>query len=239
LAHKSSCFLTLTYADEFLPEKGNLCKKDLQKFLKRLRYHLGKKFRYFAIGEYGSKTYRPHYHIILFGVEPFFKQTFARAWSKKKKQIGIVHIGELNAYSARYISGYTTQKVTKRHDKNILSKEKEFMISSRQNGAIGVKGLKIIADHIVNNRLPVGILRTIKIGKKETALGRYLTVKLAEMLDVPEEEFDREFWIHQEGIFKNFMKGEKYYENYLNWVEPRATRRAKRHLLYSKKREKI
>lgn len=47
-----------------------LRKKDLQDFIKRLRFQLRSKFnaeiRYFAVGEYGPKHFRPHYHIILY-----------------------------------------------------------------------------------------------------------------------------------------------------------------------------
>lgn len=51
-----------------------LCKEDLQKFIKRLRFQISKEFdeevRYFACGEYGPKTFRPHFHIELFFNEP-------------------------------------------------------------------------------------------------------------------------------------------------------------------------
>lgn len=47
----------------------SLNKHDLQLFLKRLRkQHPNDKIRFFACGEYGSKTYRPHYHLIVFGL---------------------------------------------------------------------------------------------------------------------------------------------------------------------------
>lgn len=47
----------------------SLCKYDLQLFLKRLRkQHPNDRIRFFACGEYGSKTYRPHYHLIVFGL---------------------------------------------------------------------------------------------------------------------------------------------------------------------------
>ncbi|QCS36295.1 replication initiator protein [Capybara microvirus Cap1_SP_222] len=68
--------VTLTYNDEKVPiewtsknEGGNLiftlCKSDVQAWLKRIRHYLPK-FRYYLVGEYGTKTFRPHYHVILF-----------------------------------------------------------------------------------------------------------------------------------------------------------------------------
>lgn len=47
-----------------------LRKSDLQKFMKRLRYHISKqtneKIRYYACGEYGPVHFRPHFHLLLF-----------------------------------------------------------------------------------------------------------------------------------------------------------------------------
>lgn len=61
-----NCFITLTYAPEHNPI--TLQKTDVQKFIKRLRKHIGAdiKIKYFACGEYGTKRHRPHYHIIIF-----------------------------------------------------------------------------------------------------------------------------------------------------------------------------
>lgn len=68
-SHDKSVFVTLTYKDDKLPENASIKKRDLQLFFKRLRKALGKrKVRYFACGEYGDLTERPHYHIILFGM---------------------------------------------------------------------------------------------------------------------------------------------------------------------------
>lgn len=47
----------------------SLSKRDLQLFLKRLRrQHPDDRIRFFACGEYGEKSCRPHYHLILFGL---------------------------------------------------------------------------------------------------------------------------------------------------------------------------
>lgn len=62
-------FLTLTYNQQHLPARG-VFKEELQLFMKRLRIHLDRlglehNLRYFACAEYGSKSGRPHYHMIL------------------------------------------------------------------------------------------------------------------------------------------------------------------------------
>lgn len=81
--HKSAYFLTLTYDEQHVPisyyphpETGEaqpsltLRKKDFQAFMKRLRKRIEpQKVRYFAAGEYGDQTQRPHYHAIVFGLE--------------------------------------------------------------------------------------------------------------------------------------------------------------------------
>ena len=80
--HEQSWFVTLTYDDAHVPrtfypdpDTGEampaltLRKRDVQLFLKRLRRHTDQKIRFFCAGEYGSKTYRPHYHLIIFGLK--------------------------------------------------------------------------------------------------------------------------------------------------------------------------
>lgn len=61
-------FLTLTYNNENLPKHG-VFKEEVQLFLKRLRISLDRlhykhNLRYFACAEYGSKSKRPHYHML-------------------------------------------------------------------------------------------------------------------------------------------------------------------------------
>ena len=73
----SSAFITLTYEDEKLPLSynglPNLDKTHVQKFLKRLRKASPKSsnelsIKYYACGEYGTRTHRPHYHMIAFNI---------------------------------------------------------------------------------------------------------------------------------------------------------------------------
>ena len=57
-------FVTLTYDEIYCPKDG-VQVTDLQLLHKRLR-KAGVHFKYYAIGEYGTKTFRPHYHCIYF-----------------------------------------------------------------------------------------------------------------------------------------------------------------------------
>lgn len=63
-----NCFVTLTYARDCLPPNGSLEHRDFQLFLKRLRFHAGKRVRFYMCGEYGPLNGRPHYHACLFNV---------------------------------------------------------------------------------------------------------------------------------------------------------------------------
>ena len=69
--HEDNAFLTLTYDDDHLPSGGDLNYPDVQAFLKRLRRRIEPtKIKFFCCGEYGDKTLRPHYHLIIFGWYP-------------------------------------------------------------------------------------------------------------------------------------------------------------------------
>lgn len=124
--HLVKKFVTLTYADAHLHWKNGvsqLYKRDVQLWLKRVR-RTGAKVRYFAVGEYGSKTYRPHYHVLLFG--DVSDDIICDAWP-----LGHVHIGNVTEASVMYCLGYIVngkgwQMRTKR--------ERPFAIMSRRPG---------------------------------------------------------------------------------------------------------
>lgn len=99
---KYSNFLTLTYDDDNLPKDFSLKKEDLQKFLKRFRHQISNRpLKYFACGEYGDKTARAHYHLILFHNEKDFIQKIKDSWN-----LGMVDIGTVTPKSIRYVLKY-------------------------------------------------------------------------------------------------------------------------------------
>ncbi len=111
-------FLTLTYDPERLPymdyfhndqliQVPTLQKSHVQNFVKRLRKRTNnKKIKYFATGEYGDQTYRPHYHLILFNYLP---QSYSFPLSEVWKD-GFTHVGNVTPESLKYVAGYVQKK---------------------------------------------------------------------------------------------------------------------------------
>lgn len=113
--YDNSCCVTLTYDDNHLPDDLCVQRRHTQLFLKLLRKHYGK-LRYFGCAEYGGKNFRPHYHIILFGVK--FDDMFF--WCKSKRggdlfrspllercwSYGYSYVGELSLSTAKYCAKY-------------------------------------------------------------------------------------------------------------------------------------
>ena len=106
--HPASCFVTLTYDDAHLPENGTLVKSHLQDFLKKLRDKVGYgKLRFFASGEYGDRSFRPHYHLAVFGLSVSAADV---AVIKSVWCFGFVSVDALEVDSANYIASYTVKK---------------------------------------------------------------------------------------------------------------------------------
>lgn len=125
--HEQNSFITLTYDDENLPADGKIDKRHLQLFFKRLRRN-GEKIRYFACGEYGGKTQRPHYHAIIFGKDwleervtikddLYTAQSLSDLWGK-----GLVSIAPVTMASICYVCGYVTKKIHDSDTFNLMSR---------------------------------------------------------------------------------------------------------------------
>nr|QJB20055.1 MAG: replication initiator protein [Microvirus sp.] len=117
---KESIFVTLTYDDNHLPVNESLVKKDLQDFFKRLRKNSGKKLKYFACGEYGEETGRPHYHAIIFGMD-FLNETdrdlIKMSWDKCKWDTQKKAFGDVCGKSIRYVVAYIEKKIVGKQEK--------------------------------------------------------------------------------------------------------------------------
>lgn len=146
--HDFAWFVTLTYNDEHVPRSYypdpdtgeaipvmTLNRRDIQLFFKRLRKALpGQTIRYYGCAEYGPTTWRPHYHVILFGpplpdleikrqnvdgtVPAWTSATLQAAWSERPfgnyspilDSIGDVEVSEVNWQTCSYVARYVVKK---------------------------------------------------------------------------------------------------------------------------------
>lgn len=150
----TSAFITLTYADEYLPihqptGEGTFSIPDLQNFFKRLRklnekdnyaktitrswkqskngrIHTAdyKPIRYYLSSEYGGLNGRPHYHIILFNCQRETLEKLHTVWP-----IGNIDISRVSSDSIGYVCAY--------HVNGLVSagaRPKPFALMSRKTG---------------------------------------------------------------------------------------------------------
>lgn len=143
-------FFTMTYDDKNLPENGTLVRDDCRKFLKKL-WRRGFDFKYFLVGEYGSNSKRPHYHMLYFTNEKFNFQKrfnfegkiidyctksffFEQLWEK-----GIVRIDEVyDVGGLTYVTSYVEKKIITKFAKDKFyddGRASEFQMQSKGLGS--------------------------------------------------------------------------------------------------------
>lgn len=139
-----SCFISLDYAPENLPLMAErpedisyeeyygtlrqylynfgstLVREAVPDFIKRLREQyfrdnkLRLNIRYFYCGEYGDELGRPHYHIIMFGLDGSDQELLDKVW-----QLGNVDIGPVNVKTIQYVTGYVRKKLNGKLGKKV------------------------------------------------------------------------------------------------------------------------
>lgn len=142
--HRVSSFVTLTYDNENLPSGGSLNKRDLQLFMKRLRKSRGPGVRFYACGEYGEQTMRPHYHAILFGCDFPDRRVYSTAKDRTTFESDELRelwpsgrnvIGEVTFESAAYVARYVMKKITgPAAAAHYADRVPEFTVMSRRPG---------------------------------------------------------------------------------------------------------
>lgn len=190
--HEFSSFVTLTYSPEFLPPGGSLSARDLRLFMYRLRARLKPhRLRFYAVGEYGTRSLRPHYHLALYGLPALATPLIESAWTdpKSKLPIGQVHVGELTHDSALYISRYVLKKRPE-PSSPLASLPKEFSRMSNRPG-IGAPAIPALRDvlttaHGCDALAEAGdVPNSLLIGSRAYPLGSYVRKKLRDALHFP------------------------------------------------------
>ncbi|AXH76786.1 MAG: replication initiator protein [Microviridae sp.] len=166
LLHEKTVFLDLTYDDEHLPASncpyfsGSLVKEHIPTFMKDLRYYCGSGIRYFCGAEYGEKTYRPHYHLLVFGID-YHNEVFYDLFYSKSKDLyvgyckawpyGNVTIGNVTPQSCFYVSKYSLKQTKEDYDfLRSYKQQPPFRLMSRNPG-IGFDYLEKIKYQLVQD----------------------------------------------------------------------------------------
>lgn len=201
-SHGDNCFVTLTYEDAALPDGYQLRPSDLRDFLKRFRERVAPlRIRFFAVGEYGDQSERPHYHLSVFGVSGHTDKVgsryrywgFARdiqlAWA-----LGQTFTVPFSDLTARYVAGYTVKKMTAKDDYRLGNRHPEFARMSNRPG-LGVPAILKLASTIKTtgfgmqaNGSLMDVPTILTVGSEKLHLGRFLTNKLREAVGLSNEE---------------------------------------------------
>lgn len=188
ITYPASSFVTLSYAPEHLPPDGSLSDVHWRSFTKGIGY------RYFGVGEYGTSSERPHYHVVLFGLDP----GQASAVVTPRWPYGFIHIGNsVTTAVARYVASYTVKKLTSAHSEwqaeKLAGRRPEFARMSRRP-AIGRPGLEFVIRWLVT---PDGrrwmsehrdVPNVVQVDRRAYPLGRTLVNKLRELADIPSDD---------------------------------------------------
>lgn len=221
-----NAFITLTYSDETLPSSLSLMPEHLQLWLKKFRKAISPaRVRFYAVGEYGEQTQRPHYHVILFGYPNCRRGQsrfglMPRLVNKEHRccdrcdliadtwALGGIFVGALEMKSAQYVAGYVMKKMTHMQDERLNGRWPEFARMSRRPG-LGVGAMHDVADVLMRFNLDTSqpdVPSVLAHGRKQLPLGRHLRTKLREMIgkeeNAPPEvlrQINQEMLILQQG----------------------------------------
>lgn len=157
--YQHNTFCTLTYDDTHLPQGGHLVPEHLRNFLKRLRQAAArarapiatdrtKNIKFFACGEYGKQTTRPHYHLILFNCD-FTDKTLIggttdlpRYSSEGLKTLwpyGLNDLGNFTPAAATYIAKYTVKQWHMHSDDGYADENGEWHPRPRPFGRMSLR----------------------------------------------------------------------------------------------------
>lgn len=143
-------FVTLTYNADNLPSNG-ISKVAVQLFLKRLRINLDRlgiehSLRYFACGEYGTKSKRPHYHLIIWSFPDMRTLKERLSVIEKSWQQGFCYVVPCTHGAISYVMKYMKKTPIVPN-----GCEPNFFLSSRKGGGIGAAYAKSLMSYFREN----------------------------------------------------------------------------------------
>lgn len=223
----TSCFLTLTYDNDNLPQSFNgfptLHRKHFPAFMKRLRFAISEvlpkeqrpKIKYYTADEYGHRTLRPHYHAIMFNVPKAILEKpylFQQYWKH-----GHVDVGTVTTDSIHYVCGYLMKPFRYLDEPELDDREPHFSLMSKGLGKnfLSDKMLSYYKEHLlpyvkVENGQKVSMPRYYKErlynDDEKAAVNRRILRELAEKIPMsPTQEID---YVKAE-FFNAYINGKK------------------------------
>lgn len=226
---KMNSFITLTYRKP--PPNNSLAPHDTKLFIERLRYQIGKNFKYFLCGEYGDQNDRPHYHAIIFGYDfgwsrrDLFQSPLLLSKQLKQTEISVLaplngtealasteldeiwglghtSVGALTFDSAAYVAQYSMKKINGPSAvKHYGSRHPEFMRTSQN--AIGKQFAREYAKEIITHN------SVISNGTPQPIPNYYLKQFEKQGLDLTELKQKREEFSQDHSIQKSYVRAQK------------------------------
>ncbi len=200
----TTLFTTHTYRPEEVPicedpetgeELQTLKKQHVQEWLKRLRRMLRTtpwstsstppQVRYYVSGEYGTKTERPHYHAILFGLDSRYEEMIKKSWTA-----GFSCVRPAERINIGYTLKYTLKGLSQEDDPQLRGRQPQFALMSKRP-PLGTSFLPKVAESvkrltIQNGEVLAPMEREIRIDGERFSLDRTMIQYLKRYMDLPQ-----------------------------------------------------
>lgn len=182
---RKGIFLTLSYNDDNIPLDRSVSKVDLQLFFKRLRKHYpSRTISYFAASEYGDKKFRPHYHIIVFGIDcptsNYLRIRLSNFISKSVWKKGYCFVGDVNEKTIKYTTKYILKDIA-------FNKDKDFYEFNNLAVPFTLKSTKLGLNYFLSNIS--SFIDKAFSSNVNNSMPRYYRVKLIELGFLPDDFF--------------------------------------------------
>lgn len=227
-----SLFLTLTYSNDFFLRRSEnvsiaeynrysiltkngfltLRKNAIPLFMKRLRKASRVKLKYYCVGEYGGKTRRPHYHVLLFGLALNSRtiELIENAWSVEGISLGQVHYGEVNGASVGYTLKYMCKPWQMIHARD--DRQQQFALMSK-----GLGSNYLTAPAIRYHRVNLDNYFLTLVDGKKVSMPRYYYERIYthdDLLGIKQNALLREDLINEHERLQKFLVQTSKFRNY-------------------------
>lgn len=209
---------------------------DVSKFIKRLRQQIKlyekdrncNYIRFYAVGEYGSTTYRPHYHLLIFTASKWFaenaKSVVAKCWSSDNRAsdstpFGLVDVQHVSSSASSYVASYLNSYTSLPKVLVCKSFRPKSLCSKRPPlGTLQIVSSEI--QEIFTNCSPV-------FSQRDDKLGRFVDVPIPQQIEnrlFPRiKAFDRISHSLRVTLYGLVQISEAIsYQEFLDWLEERC-----------------